>query len=459
MLKEDTIAAISTPYGSGGIGIVRISGENAFSIAKKIFKGKKKFDEIASHTINYGKIIDPKTGKTLDEVLLSKMKSPNTYTKENVVEINCHGGNIVLGAVLEIILKNGARIAEPGEFTKRAFLNGRIDLSKAEAVIDVINSKTKESGLAAMEQLEGRLSKEIIKIRQKIIGLMAQIEVTVDYPEHDIEELTGKEVYAELQNIIAELNGLIENFDKGRILREGIRAVIAGRPNVGKSSLLNVLAGKERAIVTSIPGTTRDVVEEYVNIRGIPVRLFDTAGIRKTDDTVEKIGVKKAGKAIEEADLVIIITDAQEGLTEADINLIETTKDKKVLVLINKIDVVSKDKVNKMREKLKKHGAVAVSLKENINVEEIEEYILKMILADKIKQNDDILVSNIRHKMLIDKALESIEEACKSHLNGMPPDMITIDIGAAAQYLGEITGENVSEDLLHEIFSRFCVGK
>ncbi len=459
MFKEDTIAAISTSYGSGGIGIVRISGDNAFNIAKKIFKSKKKFDEIASHTINYGKIIDPKTGKTVDEVLLSKMKCPNTYTKENLVEINCHGGNIVTGAVLELVLKTGARMAEPGEFTKRAFINGRIDLTKAEAVIDVINSKTKESGLAAMEQLEGRLSEKIKQIRNKIIGLMAQIEVTVDYPEHDIEEITSKEVYAELQNIILELNALIENFDKGRILRDGIKAVIAGRPNVGKSSLLNVLAGRERVIVTNIPGTTRDVVEEYVNIKGIPVRLFDTAGIRKTDDAVERIGVKKASKAIEDADLAIIITDAAEGLTEADINLLETTKDKKVLVLINKIDVVSKDKVNKMREKLKKYGAVAVSLKENVNVEEIEESIVKMVLADKIKQNDGILVSNIRHKMLIDKALESIKEACESHIKGIPPDMITIDIGAAAQYLGEITGENVSEDLLHEIFSRFCVGK
>ncbi len=459
MFSEDTIAAISTPYGAGGIGIVRISGDNAFNIANTIFIGKIDFEKMHTHTINYGKIVDPKSGKTIDEVLLSKLKGPNTYTKEDLIEINCHGGSIVTGSVLELILKSGARLAEPGEFTKRAFLNGRIDLTRAEAVIDVINSKTKESTRAAMDQLEGGLSEKIMAVRQKIIGLLAHIEVTVDYPEHDIEEITGEMIYIELKKAKAELEALIENFDKGRILRDGIKAVIAGRPNVGKSSLLNILAGRETAIVTNIPGTTRDIVEEYINIKGIPVRLFDTAGIRKTDDTVEKIGVEKAGIAIKDADLVIIITDVTEGLTDADMNLLEKTKNKKILVLINKIDLATEKQIKEMQKQLIKFGVVAVSLKDNTNIGEIEDSIMKLISSGEISQNNEILVTNIRHKTLIDKALESINEALKSHEDKMPLDMITIDINAAAKYLGEITGESVSEDVMHEIFSRFCIGK
>ncbi|MFA6308493.1 MAG: tRNA uridine-5-carboxymethylaminomethyl(34) synthesis GTPase MnmE [Clostridia bacterium] len=459
MYKEDTIAAISTPFGTGGIGIVRISGDNAFDIAKNIFRGKTDFDKIRSNSIKYGKITDPKSKITIDEVLLSKMKAPDTYTREDLIEINCHGGSIVTGTILELVLRQGARLAEPGEFTKRAFLNGRIDLTKAEAVIDVINSKTKESTKAAIEQLEGSLSVKIKEIRQRIIGLLAHIEVTVDYPEHDIEEITGRMVYDELKKIKTELESLIKNFDKGRILRDGIKAVIAGRPNVGKSSLLNVLSGRETAIVTNIPGTTRDIVEEYINIRGIPVRLLDTAGIRKTDDTVEKIGVEKASTAMKDADLVIIITDVAEGLTKADIKLLETTKNKKVLVLINKIDLATDMQIEEMQRALTKYGVVAVSLKDSTNIEEIEENIISIILSDEISQNNEILVTNIRHKMLIDKALQSIEEACESHENRMPLDMITIDINAAAQHLGGITGENASEDVLNEIFSRFCIGK
>ena len=459
MYEGDTIAAISTAQGLGAIGIIRISGDKAFEIGKSIFSGKKNFDEIKSHTVSYGRIIEPDTGETVDEVLLLKMKKPATFTREDVLEINCHGGTVVLKRILELILKSGARLADPGEFTKRAFLNGRMDLSQAEAVIDLINAKTSESSKAAVDQLEGKLSTKLSQIRSKLIELIAHIEVTVDYPEHDIEEITGEKVYSEIKQIAIKLENLIKGFEKGRILREGINAVIVGRPNVGKSSLLNELTGKNKAIVTDIPGTTRDIIEEYINISGIPVKITDTAGIRETEDVVEKIGVEKARKALEAADLVIMVVDASEGLSDEDLYILENVEGKKTIILINKIDLVDDAHLAKLEDRLSQNRVLKASIKNDIGVEELEEEITHLFVRGEIRANNEVLVTNVRHKSLIDKAIESITEACAAYDGGMPLDCITIDIKNTAEYLGQITGESIAEDVMHEIFKRFCIGK
>lgn len=460
MYREDTIAAISTAQGAGGIGIIRISGDSAFEIASKIFKGKKPFDEIKSHTINFGRIIRPENGEVVDEVLLTKMKKPNTFTREDVVEINCHGGIIVVKTILELLLKLGSRLAEPGEFTKRAFLNGRMDLSQAEAVIDIINAKTEASTKAAVDQLEGRLSRKIKEVRGKLIELIAHIEVTVDYPEHDIEEITGEKVYEDALQIQVDLNKLLQGFEKGRIIREGLSLVIIGRPNVGKSSLLNELAGKNKAIVTDIPGTTRDIIEEYINVNGIPVKITDTAGIRETEDVVEKIGVEKAKKALENADLIVIMVDASAGISEEDLEIARQVGDRKFILLVNKVDIAAISDVDSIVKRFE--GAfkiIRTSIKEGTGIEELENTIEQMFTKGEINTENDILVTNVRHKDLLEKALISIKDACIAYEAGMPLDCITIDIKNAAEYLGQVTGESVNEDIMHEIFSRFCIGK
>ncbi len=456
MFESDTIAAISTPHGTGGIGIIRISGDKAFDIAAKIFRGKNDFKDIKSHTINYGKIVDPSSGETIDEVLLTKMKKPNTFTREDVVEINCHGGIVVLKRVLELVLAQGARLAEPGEFTKRAFLNGRIDLSQAEAVIDLINSKNAESSKAAVRQLEGRLSEKLSDIRRNLIELIAHIEVTVDYPEEDIEEITAAQVNEELDKIASKLEELARSFERGKVIREGISAVIVGKPNVGKSSLLNELSGKNRAIVTDIPGTTRDIIEEYININGIPVRIIDTAGIRETKDLVEKIGVDMAQKEMENADLVIMMLDARVGMDEDDAAIYDKIKDKKTIIVLNKIDLVDEVNVTGLPSD---RNIVKMSLKEGTGIDELENEITRMFFKGEIVSNDEVLLTNVRHKHLIDMATRSIRDAQEAYKNSMPIDMMTIDIKSAAEYIGQITGESVSEDVVHEIFSRFCIGK
>lgn len=457
--SQETITAISTPHGNGGIGIIRISGEKAFSIAGEIFEGRKKFDEIKTHTINYGKIINAMTGEILDEVLLSKMSKPNTFTKEDIVEINCHGGTVVLKTILELILKKGARLAEPGEFTKRAFLNGRLDLSQAEAVIDLINAKTSESSKAAIDQLEGKLSVKLKKARSKLIELLAHIEVTVDYPEHDIEEITGQKIYNEIKDIKEKLNNIIKGFEKGRIIREGINAVIVGRPNVGKSSLLNELTGKSRAIVTDIPGTTRDIIEDYINLNGVPVRIIDTAGIRETEDLVEKIGVEKTHREVESADLIIMMIDAYQGIEKEDLQILERVKNKKAIVLVNKVDLVNEERLSEIEIKIGNKKIIRMSLKDEIGITELGESVVELFINGEVSLNNEVLITNVRHKNLIDRAIESIDYAIGAHESCMPLDMITIDIINSAQYLGEVTGESVSEDVMNEIFSRFCLGK
>lgn len=459
MYGEDTIAAVSTPQGTGGIGIIRISGDKAFEIAGRIFRGSKPFDAYKSHTINYGKIVDPKTGDMIDEALVSKMDKPNTFTREDVVEVNSHGGIIVVKRIMELILREGARLAEPGEFTKRAFLNGRIDLSQAEAVIDLINSKTSESSRAAAAQLEGRLSEKLKEVRTKLIELIAHIEVTVDYPEHDIEQITGEKVYGEINEIKEKLTGVTKGFEKGRIMREGLNAVIVGRPNVGKSSLLNELAGKNKAIVTDIPGTTRDIIEEYINVNGIPVRIIDTAGIRDTADVVEKIGVERAEKEIDTADLIIMVIDASEGITSEDKRIIERIKNKKTVLLINKVDLVEEGSITDIEESLGEWKTIRTSMKEDIGLEDLEKAITGLFVKGEIYLDSEVLVTNVRHKNLIDSAIRSINDAIAAYEAGMPLDCVTIDIKNAAEYLGQITGESVSEDVMHQIFSRFCIGK
>lgn len=459
MYKEDTIAAISTPHGTGGVGIIRISGDKAFEIAEKIFKGNRDFKLICSHTINYGKIVNPENGAVLDEVLLSKMEKPKTFTREDVVEINCHGGMVVLKNILELCIKQGARLAEPGEFTKRAFLNGRIDLSQAEAVIDLINSKTNESSKAAINQLEGKLSQKIKDARRKLIELLAHIEVTVDYPEHDIEEITGQMIYKEIGEIKQKLCDIIKGFEKGRIIREGIDAVIIGKPNVGKSSLLNELSGKSKAIVTDIPGTTRDIIEEYININGIPLRIIDTAGIRETEDVVEKIGVERTHKAINDADLIIMMIDAKRGMDEEDNKILTMLGDKKLIILINKTDIVDEDQICKIESLLAGKKYIKTSMKEGTGINELESTITELFVQGEVNINEEVLLTNIRHKNLIDMAVSSIEKAMDAIENFMTLDLVSIDITDAADYLGQITGESVSEDVMHEIFSRFCLGK
>jgi tRNA modification GTPase len=458
----DTIAAISTPYGTGGLGIIRISGAEAFRIAGQIFTGRRAFSEMESHTVAHGRITDPASGLMLDDVLIIKMNSPHTFTAEDVVEISCHGGIIVLKNVLSLIIRQGARTAEPGEFTKRAFLNGRLDLVQAEAVIDLINSKTDEGSQAAAAQLEGKLSERIGKARRKLIELIAHIEAVVDYPEHDIEELTGGRIYEGVRAVKAELQGIAEGFNRGRLIREGITAAIIGKPNAGKSSLLNTLAGSDRAIVTEIPGTTRDIIEEYINVGGMPVRFLDTAGIRDTSDPVEAIGVERAQKAALEAELVIAVFDAKTGILPEDIAILESVQDKKKIILINKTDIAEEAELENMKNLLRSEAGTPVliaSMLDGTGVAEILKEIEDLFLKGTISMNSEVLVTSVRHRQLLDNAIGSLEAAEVAHVGGLPLDFITIDIKESAEYLGQITGESVSEDVVKEIFARFCIGK
>ncbi len=415
-----------------------------------------------SHTVAHGRIIDPKTERMIDEVLLIKMKGPHTFTAEDVVEISCHGGIVLLKNVLSLVLAQGARAAEPGEFTKRAFLNGKMDLAQAEAVIDLINAKTDEGSRAAAAQLEGRISESIQRARRQLIKLIAHIEAVVDYPEHDIEELTGDMIYAGVQSVKGDLQKIAGSYEQGRLVREGITAAIIGKPNAGKSSLLNVLAGGNRAIVTEIPGTTRDIIEEFINLRGIPVRLLDTAGIRNTIDTVESIGVERAQKAAQESDLVIMVLDAQTGILPADIEIITLIKEKRKIVLINKTDIAQNDRITEMRKQLSTLDicpVVAASMQDGTGIEELLREMEELFIKGGLDLNSEVLITNVRHRQLLDKAIESLELAEAAHESALPLDFVTIDIKECAEYLGQITGESVSEDVVREIFTRFCIGK
>ena len=457
---DDIIAAPSTPTGTGGIGIIRISGEGSVALADKIFKSAsgKKLSEKKSHTITYGNIVD-QNGKKIDEVLVSIMKAPNSYTKEDVVEINCHGGTAAVKKVMETVTNAGARTAEPGEFTKRAFLNGRIDLTQAEAVIDVINSKTERSMKNAVNQLSGGLSAKVKEIRSELVDAVSTIEAAIDYPEHDIEE----ETYASLNNTVTDtlskVNHLIKTADMGKMVRDGVNLVILGKPNVGKSSLLNFLLDEERAIVTDVPGTTRDTVEEYFNIAGIPVRITDTAGVRDTDDIVEKIGVERSMERAENADLILLLIDMSRPLEDDDRRLIEFVQGRKYVVLENKTDLeiaVDKDETEKL---LGKENIISLSVKERKGTDELLKHLENMLTEGTIEAGDGVMVSNVRHKNSLEKAKTALEKALNTIEIRMPEDFVSMDISEAIGFLGEITGESLQEDIINRIFEKFCLGK
>jgi len=458
---EDTIAAISTPIGEGGIGIVRINGEEAVEIGARIFQSPsgKDLREAKTYTMYYGHIVDPETQQFLDEVIVSVMLAPRTFTRENVVEINCHGGIIPLKKVLELVLRQGARLAEPGEFAKRAFLNGRIDLTQAEATIDIIRSKTEASLQLALRQLGGGLSEKIQSLRQEVIFMLAHIEAAIDFPEEDIEEMEYAELRKRAEETWQKTKDLLVTADSGKILREGLKTAIIGRPNVGKSSLLNSLLREKRAIVTDIPGTTRDIIEEVVNIRGVPLKIIDTAGIRETEDLVEKIGVERARESLEQADLVLFLLNWGEELQEEDQEIIHLLQGKKRIIILNKTDLPQKLSEKEIREILPEETILKLSLKEGVGLEELEETIEEMVFAGQAFSLESTLVANVRHKSLLEKAENSLSETVKALSTGLPTDLISIDLKDALHYLGEITGEAISDDIMDQIFSQFCIGK
>ncbi|EMB73634.1 tRNA uridine-5-carboxymethylaminomethyl(34) synthesis GTPase MnmE [Streptococcus mutans] len=449
----DTITAIATPLGEGAIGIVRISGSKALAIIKKIFKGKN-LDDVPSHTINYGHIVE--NGAIIDEVMVSVMRAPKTFTREDVIEINTHGGVAVTNEILQLVLRSGARMADPGEFTKRAFLNGRVDLAQAEAVMDLIRAKTDKAMAVAVQQLDGSLSNLINNTRQEILNTLAQVEVNIDYPEYDdVEEMTTALMREKTQEFETLLTNLLKTARRGKILREGLSTAIIGRPNVGKSSLLNNLLREEKAIVTDIEGTTRDVIEEYVNIKGVPLKLIDTAGIRETDDLVEKIGVERSKKALEEADLVLLVLNSAEKLTDQDRTLLEISQNSNRLILLNKTDLPEQIETDQLPE-----NCIKISVIKNQNIDVIEERINELFFDNAaIVEKDATYLSNARHISLIEKALKSLQAVNDGLELGMPVDLLQVDMTRTWEILGEITGDAAPDELITQLFSQFCLGK
>jgi tRNA modification GTPase len=448
----DTIAAISTPLGEGAIAIVRLSGSDAVAIAKKVFKGKD-LDTVDSHTINYGHIFEQE--RLVDEVMLSVMRAPKTFTREDLVEINTHGGIAVTQEILQLLLRSGARLAEPGEFTKRAFLNGRIDLAQAESVMDLIRAKTDQAANIAIKQLDGSLSNLINNIRQEILESLAQVEVNIDYPEYDdVETMTSQMLLEKTAHFEQLLETLLATAKRGKILREGLRTAIIGRPNVGKSSLLNQLLREEKAIVTDIAGTTRDVITEFANIGGVPLELIDTAGIRETEDVVEKIGVERSQKALEEADLVLLVLDASSPLTAKDVELLEVSSSSNRIVLLNKTDLPEKIELEKLPE-----DYIRISALKNENLDAVEKQIRTLFFSGEIEAKDATTLSNARHIGLVEEALGALKEANNGLAMGLPVDLIQVDVTRCWQLLGEITGEAAPDELITQLFSQFCLGK
>ena len=456
-----TIAAISTAPAIGGIGIVRMSGKDCFEVLEKIFKPKnpETIENIAGYIIKYGTIVNPETNRVVDEVLVSYFKCPKSYTAENMCEINSHGGIVVLREILELCLKNGAELAKPGEFTERAFLNGRIDLTQAEAIIDIINAKSTREAQESANQLEGYLLRKINEIREKIMDIMVKIEANIDYPEYDVEEVSNKDAENKLKEIENELIKLSKTFENGKILKEGVKIAIIGSPNAGKSSLLNSMLKEERAIVTDIAGTTRDIIEEQISIEGIPFKVIDTAGIRDAKDKIEQIGIEKSKKAANEADVILAVFDSSVPLNDEDREILNLLKHKKSIIVLNKTDL--KQIVNNECKEIQDVNTevINISLKNNEGLEKIYESLVKMFNLNQINLDNELTITNIRHQELINKAIESTRMALNDLNNSMPIDIISINIKEILEHLGEITGDNVSEDIIKSIFAKFCLGK
>lgn len=455
---EETIAAIATPPGEGGIGIIRISGEESKNILDKIFVPVNK-SSLENRKLAYGNIVDPSSEKIIDEVLCVYMKAPKTYTAEDVVEINCHGGMVPLRKTLELVLNHGARMAEPGEFTKRAFLNGRLDLTQAEAVIDVIKAKTDRTFDVAMDQLEGVFSKRIREIRKKMVDILVNITVNIDYPDEDIEQITYDKLEKDLEEVRNELAQLLSSADTGRIIQEGLNVAIIGKPNVGKSSLMNSLLKEARAIVTEIPGTTRDTIEEHLSVRGIPVRLTDTAGIRETTDIVEKMGIEKSKKSFNNADMVIFILDSSRELSDEDREIMELIDQEKSLVVLNKIDLNRVLELADIEKMLPHAVIIETSMETQEGIDLVEEKIEEKVYGGNVSQSNSLMVTNVRHKNILERAEKSISDAIHMVQMMEALEFIEIDVNSCYESLGEIIGETVQDDIINEVFARFCLGK
>jgi len=456
--ESDTIAAISTPLGEGGIGIIRLSGSEAISIVSKIFHSLRgiNLSDVKTHTIHYGFIIDPATGEKIDEVLVTVMRAPHTYTREDVVEINCHAGFITLKRVLDLVIEYGARLAEPGEFTKRAFLGGRIDLSQAESVIDLIRAKTEQAQKIALEHLSGRLSQKINELRDSLMMVCAHVEAYIDFPEEEIDGMTAEEIIGEISRIKNEIKYLIDGYEEGKIYREGLTTAIVGKPNVGKSSLLNALLMKDRAIVTEIPGTTRDIIEEYVNIKGMPLKIVDTAGIRQAHDLVEAEGIKRTLRAVEVAELVLLVLDSSRPINSLDEEIINRISGKKVIVVINKKDI--KNKEFQLPESLEDKPMVEISALTGEGIEELKELIFNTTITGRYAQ-EGLVVTKLRHKQALDKALDALNNAINSFKENEPIEITAMFLRDGLSFLGQIVGAVTTEEILDLIFSEFCIGK
>ncbi|CAJ1317283.1 tRNA uridine-5-carboxymethylaminomethyl(34) synthesis GTPase MnmE [Paenibacillus nuruki] len=456
---SDTIAAISTAVGEAGIAVIRVSGPQSIMEVDQLFRGKQSLVDADSHTVHYGYIIDPDSGEKMEEVLVTIMRAPRSFTTEDVVEISSHGGVVSVRRLMELLLQQQIRIAEPGEFTKRAFLNGRIDLSQAEGVIDLIRSKSDKAFSVALRQVEGKLSRQIKPLQQILIEMVAHIEVNIDYPEHDVESVTSDFIKQKSLEVMNGIDELLRTANEGKILREGITTAIVGRPNVGKSSLLNTLAQDNRAIVTDIPGTTRDVIEEFVTINNIPLKLLDTAGIRETIDVVEKIGVERSRTAVNDADLILLVLNHNEALHEDEIQLLEQIKDRQVIIIVNKMDLYRQLDLVKLEEYFPKESIVTMSVKDQKGIDKLEEAISNLFFGGKLESADLTYVSNVRHIALLKQAKRSLQDAYQASDDMIPIDLIQIDVRLAWEQLGEIIGDSAPDSLIDQIFSQFCLGK